>query len=89
MNRIDSAMPTTFTRHRTTWSLVASALTQRDLGRPLIGLADLGWVCGRPGVKSTITDCELSGSLIGEEVVLEGVKGQVTIGDQSEVHAGE
>ena len=25
MNRIDSAMPTTFTRHRTTWSLVAIA----------------------------------------------------------------
>jgi hypothetical protein len=26
--------------------------------------------------------------MIGEEVVLEGVKGQVTIGDNSEVHAG-
>jgi glucose-1-phosphate thymidylyltransferase len=41
------------------------------------------------GAKSAITDCVLSGSLIGEEVVLEGVRGQVTIGDQSEVHAGE
>jgi glucose-1-phosphate thymidylyltransferase len=40
------------------------------------------------GAKSTITDCVLSGSLIGEEVVLEGVKGQVTVGDQSEVHSG-
>jgi hypothetical protein len=26
--------------------------------------------------------------MIGEEVVLEGVKGQVTIGDNSEVHEG-
>ena len=41
------------------------------------------------GQKSTISDCVLSGSLIGEEVVLEGVKGQVTIGDQSEVHSGK
>jgi glucose-1-phosphate thymidylyltransferase len=41
------------------------------------------------GSKSTISDCKLSGSLIGDEVVLEGVKGQVTVGDQSEVHAGE
>ena len=41
------------------------------------------------GSKSTITDCSLTGSLVGEEVVLEGVTGQVTIGDQSEVHAGE
>jgi glucose-1-phosphate thymidylyltransferase len=40
------------------------------------------------GSRSKITDCRLSGSLIGEEVVLEGVKGEVTIGDQSEVHAG-
>jgi glucose-1-phosphate thymidylyltransferase len=40
------------------------------------------------GSKSTIRDSELHGSMIGEEVVLEGVKGQVTIGDNSEVHAG-
>jgi glucose-1-phosphate thymidylyltransferase len=40
------------------------------------------------GSGSKITDCRLSGSLIGEEVVLEGVRGEVTIGDQSEVHAG-
>jgi glucose-1-phosphate thymidylyltransferase len=40
------------------------------------------------GSKSTIRDSELHGSMIGEEVVLEGVKGQVTIGDNSEVHEG-
>jgi glucose-1-phosphate thymidylyltransferase len=40
------------------------------------------------GSGSKITDCRLTGSLIGDEVVLEGVKGEVTIGDQSEVHAG-
>jgi len=38
------------------------------------------------GSKSTIRSSELHGSMIGEEVVLEGVKGQVTIGDNSEVH---
>ena len=38
------------------------------------------------GSKSKITNSELHGSMIGEEVVLEGVKGQVTIGDNSEVH---
>ena len=41
------------------------------------------------GSKSRITDCSLTGSLVGDEVVLEGVKGQVTVGDQSEVHAGD
>jgi glucose-1-phosphate thymidylyltransferase len=40
------------------------------------------------GSGSRISDSTLSGSLIGDEVVLEGVKGEVTIGDQSEVHAG-
>ncbi len=40
------------------------------------------------GDGAKITDCQLSGSMIGNEVVLEGVKGQVTIGDSSEVHAG-
>jgi glucose-1-phosphate thymidylyltransferase len=40
------------------------------------------------GSKSTIRDSKLHGSMIGEEVVLEGVKGQVTIGDNSEVHEG-
>ena len=39
------------------------------------------------GSGSRITDCMLSESLIGDEVVLEGVRGEVTIGDQSEVHA--
>jgi glucose-1-phosphate thymidylyltransferase len=41
------------------------------------------------GSKSRITDCALTGSLVGEEVVLEGVMGKVTLGDQSEVHAGD
>jgi glucose-1-phosphate thymidylyltransferase len=40
------------------------------------------------GNGAKISDCRLSGSMIGDEVVLEGVKGQVTIGDQSEVHSG-
>jgi glucose-1-phosphate thymidylyltransferase len=40
------------------------------------------------GSKARIVDCTLSGSMIGDEVVLEGVRGQVTIGDQSEVHGG-
>jgi hypothetical protein len=39
------------------------------------------------GSGSRIRDCILDGSLIGDEVILEGVKGQVTMGDQSEVHA--
>jgi glucose-1-phosphate thymidylyltransferase len=41
------------------------------------------------GSQSRITDCALSGSLIGDDVVLEGVRGEVSIGDHSEVHAGE
>ena len=41
------------------------------------------------GSKSQITDCALVESLVGDEVVLEGVKGQVSVGDQSEVHARE
>ena len=40
------------------------------------------------GSNSKISDSELHGSMIGEEVVLEGVKGQVTIGDNGEVHVG-
>jgi glucose-1-phosphate thymidylyltransferase len=41
------------------------------------------------GSGSRIIDCALTGSLVGDEVVLEGVQGQVTIGDQSEVHAAD
>jgi glucose-1-phosphate thymidylyltransferase len=41
------------------------------------------------GNRSRISDCALTGSLVGDEVVLEGVNGQVTVGDQSEVHAGD
>ena len=41
------------------------------------------------GSKSTIRNSELHGSMIGDEVVLDGVKGQVTIGDNSEVRAGD
>jgi glucose-1-phosphate thymidylyltransferase len=40
------------------------------------------------GSKSTVRNSDLHGSMIGDEVVLDGVKGQVTIGDNSEVHAG-
>jgi glucose-1-phosphate thymidylyltransferase len=39
------------------------------------------------GAGSKITDCTLSGSLVGDDVVLEGVQGEVTIGDNSEVHS--
>ena len=39
------------------------------------------------GAGAKITDCALSDSLIGDDVVLEGVNGSVTIGDQSEVHS--
>jgi glucose-1-phosphate thymidylyltransferase len=41
------------------------------------------------GSRSTIRNSELHGSMIGDEVVLDGVKGQVTIGDNSEVHVGD
>ena len=41
------------------------------------------------GVKSTIVGCDLSASLIGDEVALEGVRGTVTIGDHSEVRADQ
>jgi glucose-1-phosphate thymidylyltransferase len=37
------------------------------------------------GEKARIARCELSASLIGDAVVLVGVKGEVTIGDHSEV----
>jgi glucose-1-phosphate thymidylyltransferase len=40
------------------------------------------------GSNSTVRNSDLHGSMIGDEVVLDGVKGQVTIGDNSEVHAG-
>jgi glucose-1-phosphate thymidylyltransferase len=39
------------------------------------------------GEKSTITDSTLRESMVGDEVVLEGVKGSVTVGDNSEVHS--
>lgn len=39
------------------------------------------------GERSTITDSTLRESMVGDEVVLEGVKGSVTVGDNSEVHA--
>jgi glucose-1-phosphate thymidylyltransferase len=37
------------------------------------------------GSKSTLSDCTLHDSLIGDDVSLAGVKGSVTIGDHSEV----
>jgi glucose-1-phosphate thymidylyltransferase len=39
------------------------------------------------GSKTKITKSVLRNSLVGDEVVLEGVKGEVTIGDHAEVHA--
>jgi len=39
------------------------------------------------GAGARIADCELSDSIVADDVVLEGVHGSVTIGDQSEVHA--
>jgi len=38
------------------------------------------------GAGAKISDCTLASSLVGDDVVLEGVRGEVTIGDQSEVH---
>jgi hypothetical protein len=37
------------------------------------------------GEKTRIARCEITGSLIGDFVVLAGVRGEVTIGDHSEV----
>ena len=39
------------------------------------------------GSKTKITNSVLRNSLVGDEVVLEGVKGEVTVGDHTEVHA--
>ena len=40
------------------------------------------------GVGTTLVDCVIHDALIGDRVVLEGVRGAVTIGDDSEVRAG-
>jgi len=40
------------------------------------------------GAKSKIRGATLTNSLVGDEVVLEGVKGEVTVGDHSEVRVG-
>jgi glucose-1-phosphate thymidylyltransferase len=37
------------------------------------------------GEKTTIADSTLTNSLVGDSVVLEGVSGEVTVGDHSEV----
>ena len=39
------------------------------------------------GAGARISDCELSDSIVADDVVLEGVRGSVSIGDQSEVRA--
>jgi glucose-1-phosphate thymidylyltransferase len=39
------------------------------------------------GENAKIVSCDLSSSLIGDDVVLDGVKGSVTVGDHSEVRA--
>ena len=41
------------------------------------------------GDKARIARCDLTSSLIGDEVVLAGIKGEVTIGDHSEVRGSE
>lgn len=39
------------------------------------------------GTKSMLARCTLSNSLVGDRVVLEGVKGEVTVGDDAEVRS--
>ncbi len=39
------------------------------------------------GAKSQVIDCTLTESLVGDEAVLEGVRGSVTVSDHSEVHS--
>ena len=39
------------------------------------------------GSKAKISESVLKNSLVGDEAVVEGVKGEVTVGDHSEVHA--
>jgi glucose-1-phosphate thymidylyltransferase len=39
------------------------------------------------GAKTKVTNSALRNSLVGDEVILEGVKGEVTVGDHTEVHA--
>jgi len=39
------------------------------------------------GEKSSLTTCDVHDSMVGDAVVLEGVKGSVTVGDHSEVRA--
>lgn len=39
------------------------------------------------GTKTRIARCEISNSLIGDDVVLAGIKGEVTIGDHAEVRS--
>jgi NDP-sugar pyrophosphorylase family protein len=39
------------------------------------------------GSKATIKRSTLRNSLVGDDTVIEGVKGEITVGDHSEVHA--
>jgi glucose-1-phosphate thymidylyltransferase len=39
------------------------------------------------GSKAKITSSVLRNSLVGDEAIIEGVKGEITVGDNSEVHA--
>jgi glucose-1-phosphate thymidylyltransferase len=39
------------------------------------------------GSKATIRKSTLRNSLIGDDTIIEGIKGEVTVGDNSEVHA--
>jgi glucose-1-phosphate thymidylyltransferase len=39
------------------------------------------------GSKSTIRKSVLRNSLVGDDTIVEGVRGEITVGDHSEVHA--
>jgi glucose-1-phosphate thymidylyltransferase len=39
------------------------------------------------GSRATIRKSVLKNSLVGDDAIVEGVKGEVTVGDHSEVHA--
>src|ERR1700681_111531 len=39
------------------------------------------------GNKATIRKSTLRNSLVGDDTIIEGIKGEVTVGDNSEVHA--
>ncbi len=40
------------------------------------------------GAESRLTDCDLDQSLVGNECVLTGIKGEINVGDFSEISDG-